>query len=260
MRNRSALRTGFLNVVFLLATGVGVGWLIGLSVSPVLHIIVGSVIAVAAGAVGSLAGLDAKSKGEPDRDQDVPLDNRRNIQLDPLPLALLVVGLAIGAPLGIYVRTNDLLGPKPERFAQKWSGTELNEDEIQKRLFDTLYPASAADPDAAAPDTAAQTDLGDKPAGPSDTQSKVSSSKTSPEKKANVRRTSSAQMAQLSAGLYSVRAKDCELILLKRGKELRDYLVFLGNRQITELANKCGDDRCLEKLKETLCSQAKSSR
>jgi hypothetical protein len=41
----------------LIFSGVGIGWFIGMSVSPVVHILVASILTLAAGIVSALAGV-----------------------------------------------------------------------------------------------------------------------------------------------------------------------------------------------------------
>ena len=48
----------FLDAVSLLLCGIGVGWLIGQSLSPVINTVVGSILALIASVVGSLAGIE----------------------------------------------------------------------------------------------------------------------------------------------------------------------------------------------------------
>lgn len=148
-RKTNMLTINYRDSLLLLIIGIGLGWLVGLSVSPVLYIILGSVIALVAGAVGALVGLhqDYGVKNESGSDNQSKLLNSRKkaISISPLPLAMLMLGIGIGACAGIYARTNDLFGPNPQRFAQKWSGTGLDEKSIQQRLFDQLYGINILD-------------------------------------------------------------------------------------------------------------------
>jgi hypothetical protein len=81
-------------------TGLCVGWLVGLSVSPVIGTVLGSIMAIAAAAVSVLAGLDpAGSDEKPTRFHG----------MDGTPLMLLVLGLALGATAGLWVRANGVL-------------------------------------------------------------------------------------------------------------------------------------------------------
>lgn len=130
----------------LLLAGVSLGWLVGLSVSEILHIILGSVIALASGVVSVLAGIkktpavEESSKGEKEQ------LHRKIRPISPLPLMALLLGLAIGAPIGICVRTNDLLGVRVEWFVSRWDSTGLSPQELHLRLFDTLYPGTDSVP------------------------------------------------------------------------------------------------------------------
>ena len=63
-------RWSFWNGIFRSGSGLAVGWLVGLSLSPVLQVVVASIVALTVAATGALAGLslDAaqpKDGGEP---------------------------------------------------------------------------------------------------------------------------------------------------------------------------------------------------
>jgi len=115
--------------IALFVSGASVGLLLGLAISPALHLVIGATAALVGSIVGALAGVQ---------------ETRWNV--NPIPFAVFVVGLAIGSPLGIHLRTNDAFGPKPQVIAQRWSGTGLDGKEIQRRVFDQLYPAHASAP------------------------------------------------------------------------------------------------------------------
>src|SRR5262249_21167159 len=66
--------------------------------------------------------------------------HRTRAHLDPLPLALMILGLVGGSCVGLYARTNEWLSADPQRVVRRWKGTGLKEEEIKKRLFDELYP------------------------------------------------------------------------------------------------------------------------
>lgn len=86
----------------LFGVGLGIGWLTGLSVSPVVGTVVASLLAVAAGTVTGLQGV-RRGKPEGDGPQDVWIDAR--------PAALLVLGVAAASTLGVLARTHQLLEP-----------------------------------------------------------------------------------------------------------------------------------------------------
>ena len=131
-----------LNSFCVLISGLGLGWLVGLSVSPVIQIILTSLIAIIVTLSGALAGISATQPGN-DPQEDNKKRRSLSSALDPLPIMCLVMGLAAGSSLGVYARTNDWLGAasKPQKpFAEEWSDTGLSKEEITKRVFYSLYP------------------------------------------------------------------------------------------------------------------------
>jgi len=86
-----------------LVTGLGIGWLVGLSASPVVSGVIASLLGVAAGVVTAFRGVSASSA--------------KSVLADARPVALLVVGVALGATVGLTARTHDLLSP-PTKLEQ----------------------------------------------------------------------------------------------------------------------------------------------
>lgn len=146
------------NIVWLLVIGSGIGWLVGISLSPVLQVVVGSVIASVAALVGVVSGVSLIPKpeqNESDSSGNVTRESRSTLrhslrygalQVDALPLGIVVAGLWVGSSFGIYARTNDWLGPNPHRIASKWATSGLSEADIQKQVFNQLYPPVATEP------------------------------------------------------------------------------------------------------------------
>lgn len=91
----------FGQVLAIVMLGLSIGWLTGLSVSPV----VGSVIA---GLLGLLGGLGAGGNAIASILGNARTDNTRLVDLRPV--ALLAVAIAVAAPMGILARTNGLFG------------------------------------------------------------------------------------------------------------------------------------------------------
>lgn len=109
-----------------LISGLGMGWLVGLSVSPVISIVITSITGAVAAVITALSGLEEKAKWS----------------VSPVPLALLVVGLAIGSGVGIRTRNLDWFGRNLAAEAVMWeaAGLTLDKSEIVQRMFDDLYP------------------------------------------------------------------------------------------------------------------------
>jgi hypothetical protein len=81
-------------VRYFLFAGLSVGWLVGLSASPVLAPVLGAIL-------GASAGLFAGAK----------LKSALGDSLDPKPVAGVLIGMALAAPVGVLVRTHELLEP-----------------------------------------------------------------------------------------------------------------------------------------------------
>ena len=54
-------------------------------------------------------------------------------------LAVFIIFLAVSASFSVYVRSNEILGLNPEKFAEKWQSNAYSKDEIKRRLFDKVY-------------------------------------------------------------------------------------------------------------------------
>jgi hypothetical protein len=87
-------KESFFNSMSLIIIGLGIGWLAGLSVTPVIVSIIVALFGVIAPLIAILVGVTPK--------------NEQRINL--LPIALLIVGLALGSILGIFTRTHNWLG------------------------------------------------------------------------------------------------------------------------------------------------------
>jgi hypothetical protein len=96
--------------VYLLIVGLGVGWLTGLSTSPVIAGVLSSIMGIAGGVVVGL-----RSIGKDSSSTDV--GNNEKSQVSALPAALLVIGIALAAPLGILARTYHVFEPPAVRQA-----------------------------------------------------------------------------------------------------------------------------------------------
>lgn len=138
--------------VAVLVIGAGVGWLAGLSVSPVVGIIITSVTGSAAAIIAVLAGIDARNdksdiatgsndSGESHRDGVVLLNRRPRVS--PVPLMLFVIGIVAGSALGISARNNGVLGSGPSIAVDEWVRAGLVEpDWPRKRIVERLFEST----------------------------------------------------------------------------------------------------------------------
>ncbi|HKS29637.1 MAG TPA: hypothetical protein VJS44_17545 [Pyrinomonadaceae bacterium] len=262
----------------LLLSGVGIGWLIGLSVSPVIHIIITSLIALAVSVTGTLAGINIDQKESAAEPDDKP-KRRVLVEVNPVPLMLVVIGLAIGSSIGVYARTNSWLGPDPNSFVEKWKDTELTKREIVRRLFDDLYPprAGSTTSTTAGDSAAANAQSTGQASGPGASTENSNSSttkaaadagasgaaqppKSAPEADAGKSETSanpdSAMTKSKVSALFSgVDANDCAEFRAARDESLRDVMDrgVGGNEEARKVIRQCPDIRCLRGLVTTIC-------
>lgn len=82
--------------LWILIIGVGIGWLVGLSTSPIIAGIITSLIALGAGVVTGLQVIESKKEENVEKEKHY---------INAKPLALLILGISLAAPCGILVRT-----------------------------------------------------------------------------------------------------------------------------------------------------------
>ena len=96
------------NAIALVVIGIGIGCLSGLSVSPVVSIVLTSLTGAAAAIVAVLGGIRDELL---DQKTSTTAFQRLLSRVTPIPLACLVIGLLIGTGIGLRVRAHDLLSP-----------------------------------------------------------------------------------------------------------------------------------------------------
>lgn len=90
----------------LFLVGAGTGWLVGLSFSPVVGSVLGSILGIAGAVVAAAAGVPLKDRTSPSG-------------VRAAPLAALVLGIALFAPAGIITRDHAWLAPSVEERARR---------------------------------------------------------------------------------------------------------------------------------------------
>jgi len=103
--------------------GASIGWLSGLSVSPVIGSVLSSIVGIGAGIV---TGLRVIGRGK----QSTPSEGKH---IDARPAALFMLAIAITAPLGIMARTFDVFGSLQAQHALEATASQNEQqNEIQK--------------------------------------------------------------------------------------------------------------------------------
>jgi hypothetical protein len=100
--------------------GLGIGWLSGLSVSPVIATVLASLLGIAGGLVAGVRASGANSGDKASAD--------RLSAVNAIPAAVLILGIAVGAPLGIVARTHQIFEPAdaPARIDSTAQGVLFN--------------------------------------------------------------------------------------------------------------------------------------
>ena len=242
----------------LLVAGIGVGWLVGLSVSPVIHIVITSLVAFAVSITSALAGL----KVNPDKDDlsgASSLKRKFQVEVDPMPMMLMVVGLALGASLGVYGRTNNWLGPSPSRFVEQWKDTGLDSREISQRLFDTLYPAKSR---SFKPDNENTNSSGEGKEKPPDKDNPPPSNSPSPNSGRPTKANQNGDPGTTSPGIspqyfggvlfHGPAPEDCNTFRAAKDERLNEFMT--NNRKVEKAAKTCKEEiKCLRSLVEKAC-------
>lgn len=130
---------GFL--VFL--SGFCLGWLTGLSLSPVVEVVIGGAVGVIGAVVSALSGVAVKrddNGDQGDREAEAP----KVLMISPVPMAVFILGVAIAAPIGILARTHEWFSRTPEEEVKTWEKLKIKPEEVAKRLFEHAFPTYSA--------------------------------------------------------------------------------------------------------------------
>jgi hypothetical protein len=123
--------------VFLLVSGFGVGWLIGLSVSPVVQSLLTALLGILTAVIAGLSGL-ALEKSKNGKDEVSVSKTPRLPAVTAVPFGLVMLGIIGGAATGVFFRTNDILGFQPGIFLQRWNMIPSEDKQrIAQKLIDT---------------------------------------------------------------------------------------------------------------------------
>ena len=112
---------------------VGLGWLMGMTISPIMQGVITALLAFAVASAQVLAAL-RRDAGETTQAAHGP----------PHGLAVLLLGIAAGAAIGIVTRTHEWLAPSVDQRMAAWKATGYDSQMIARRLFDARYPVPTA--------------------------------------------------------------------------------------------------------------------
>jgi len=120
--------------------GFGIGWLMGLSVAPVVSGILTTLLTAVMTLVGILSGIEGKRDESSETGQVPNLSSRWAV--NPVPVAILILGILAGSSVGIFARTHNWLGGSGDisREVKTWTDQGLEQPNVAQRLFDAKYP------------------------------------------------------------------------------------------------------------------------
>ncbi|MCW5212849.1 hypothetical protein VU04_08055 [Desulfobulbus sp. TB] len=137
----------------ILGIGLGVGWLAGLSVSPVATILISGLLGIAIAIVGIISVSLTYRDDKDEIIRSVGFTAAQKISIGSL--AWIVLGIAVGVSFGICVRTHNFLGVDDEpaftglrqelnelqsHCGDKWSELGIDKKEVAQRILDKYYP------------------------------------------------------------------------------------------------------------------------
>jgi len=224
------VRTRYIVQVFAaFFTGWFLGTFVGLSASPVAHLVISALVSLCAAATAAVAGVQGVGPDDAKSESQQPKFSLKlhKARVDFIPIATLTAGLLVGSCIGVVARTNDLLGMRPEWISSRWKNSlNLDDKSIALRLFDEVHPPAAVpqqepkEPDKKQPQT---------------------------------------PIADTGRGVIfasPATADDCDKVKGLPDNRLRIVLAGLTNAQLTKLEQRIKDDKDLEAAMGAICSKA----
>lgn len=126
----------------MIVAGFCIGNLVGFSGSPVINIVISTIMSAITGLL-ILKNYDLrrkKTETQSNDQQDAPGEKKEEmITRRFIYLGCLLLGLLAGAYIGIFIRTNDFIGLKPGIIEARWNDGNGKIDNIHERLFNAVY-------------------------------------------------------------------------------------------------------------------------
>jgi hypothetical protein len=238
-------RIPWLYLLAISLTGLGIGFLVGLSASPVVNGLLTGIVTLVAAVVGALCGVRLEKSKPEDKLAENPDDKNKDqgsrlewnafpftARVSPAPMAFLVITIVAGSLLGLYARTHEWLAETPAHLVKKWQkSTDLKPEEISRRLFDSIYGTAKVETKSEAPDNLKAISI-------------VLGALVKANEEKNEERASAA--APHAGVLFAVPEDKCKCLRSLDAKDLRLELQGLGYPEIKEFASKCKDDEDLK--------------
>ncbi len=272
VQNPSNWRYKLINAISLIVIGFGTGWLVGLSVTPVVSIIITSIVGVAATLLTVISGLKAWTpESEESETTDEPQKLNNSLNVTPIPIAIFIVGILLGSGLGVFARTHNWLGSQLFFEVKKWTDIGLDKKEVAQRLLDSEYPTSSMYSHSwSSSDLAAEikkwTDAGlDKQKVAQqifnyEYSKRTLSSETSVETPAKSPTGSESSTQPKSGVLFGAESDECDNLLTFTIDKLPGEIKFSAIPEIQELPNIVQEPEALKQVLEIICKISTKSR
>lgn len=135
----------FVNSIGMLLCGLSLGWLVGMSTTPTIHNIITTLFTFVMTIMGLIAGIELKAGNK--------LGDYLN-QINLIPIGLFFICLSFGSAVGVYTRTNELLGLNPTNYMAKWKIQDNKIDSLRADIkrdstkLSNLYAATVSGDDS----------------------------------------------------------------------------------------------------------------
>lgn len=129
-----------LNTCALFISGLSIGWMMGMSVSPVVQTTLNTLLTLLVGILSLVAGTQSLAAADADKAHQQRWMYLRRANL--LPVGAFLLALSVGSATGIFTRTNDLLGPNPSVMAWRWGARGADSLTIAKSLLNRTCDTS----------------------------------------------------------------------------------------------------------------------
>jgi len=130
--------------ISIMVIGLSTGVLVGLSKSPVIFVVLTSILGLIIPLIATLVGLKKHFLNKQDTDlsksKDVP---NADLIINPVPLAILLLCVVIGSMGGIVIRTSGILGKEQQHFIYIDKNGEKKE--VTRIINASLYASSNKD-------------------------------------------------------------------------------------------------------------------
>lgn len=142
------------NSIAMALSGIALGWMIGMSASPVIKEVILSILVVFTTIMGLIGGFkinklpfDASVSFESTPDNQFEI-GKYMLKVDLLPIGLFMIFMLLGSFSGVYMRANDSLSLTPDEVAERWNFARADSSKnsprdtvhsyIKKKLFETV--------------------------------------------------------------------------------------------------------------------------